>query len=163
MKIDWQRGDYALVKLLFGGYHTIPIKIAAVHQRKVGYHKVADKLNWVRTSLLEPIPLTPEILEKIGFYWGYTSSEEDSINNMPKEDIPIPLIMPDKHWCYDNEDGGEVTIELPNESDGGLVTVSNNDRRIEFIFDKPICLYELQHLLRLCRLNKLADNLKLEE
>lgn len=112
---------------------------------------------------VESIPLTSEILEKIGFYWGYTSSEEDSINNMPKEDIPIPLIMPDKHWCYDNENGGEVTIELPNESDGGLVTVSNNDRRIEFVFDKPICLYELQHLLRLCRLNKLADNLKMEE
>lgn len=110
----------------------------------------------------EPISLTAEILEKNGFYWGYTSSEEYSISNMP-EDIPIPLIMPDKHWCYDNEDGGEVTIELPNESDGGFVTVSNNDRSIEFIFDKSICLHELQHLLRLCGLSDLADNIKMEE
>ena len=157
---DLQKGDYALIKFLSGGYHTILIKIAAVHQRKVGYHKVANKLNWVRTSLLEPIPLTSEILEKIGFYWGYTSSEEDSINNMPED---IPVIMPNKHWCYDNEDGGEVTIELPNESDGGLITVSNDDRWIEFIFDKPICLHELQNALRLCGLSDLADNFKLEE
>jgi hypothetical protein len=110
-------------------------------------------------DLLKPIPLTLEILERIGFYWGYTSSEEDSINNMPTD---IPVSMPDKHWCYDNENGGEITIELPNESDGGHITVSNNDRWIEFIFDKPICLHELQQMLRICGLNELADNLKLE-
>lgn len=109
---------------------------------------------------VEPITLTLEILERIGFYWGYTSSEEDSINNMPTD---IPVSMPDKHWCYDNENGGEITIELPNESDGGHITVSNNDRWIEFIFDKPISLHELQQMLRVCGLNELADNLKLEE
>jgi hypothetical protein len=152
---DWQFGDYALVKP-----SMMLIKIAAVHYKKVGHHAVTHKLNWVRKDLLKPIPLTLEILERIGFYWGYTSSEEDSINNMPTD---IPVSMPDKHWCYDNENGGEVTIELPNESDGGHITVSNNDRWIEFFFDKPISLHELQQVLRVCGLNELADNLKLEE
>lgn len=55
-------GDYVLIKSSM----TI-IKIAFVHQRKVGYYKVPNKLNWVRIDLLEPIPLTPEILEMNGF------------------------------------------------------------------------------------------------
>lgn len=151
---DWQIGDYALAKP-----SMMLIKVAAVHHKKVGYHAVTHKLNWVRIDLLEPIPLTLEILERIGFYWGYTSSEEDSINNMPTD---IPVSMPDKHWCYDNENGGEITIELPNESDGGHITVSNNDRWIEFFFDKPISLHELQQMLRVCGLNDLADNFKVE-
>ena len=45
----------------------MPIKVAAVHRKKVAYHAVINKLAWVRESLLEPIPLTQEILEKNGF------------------------------------------------------------------------------------------------
>jgi hypothetical protein len=93
--------------------------ITKAQDQLTNYPKTKARLNLASDyiiNLLEPIPLTAEILERNGFYWGYTSSEEYSISNMP-EDIPIPLIMPDKHWCYDNEDGGEVTIELPNESD----------------------------------------------
>ena len=55
-------GDIMLVKP-----SMMPITIAAVHDKKVGYHAVTNKLNWVRIGLLEPIPLTPKILEKNGF------------------------------------------------------------------------------------------------
>ena len=55
-------GDLVLIKP-----EMKPIKVAAVHQKKIGYHIRADKLNWVRLGLLEPIPLTPKILEKNGF------------------------------------------------------------------------------------------------
>lgn len=55
-------GDYVLVKP-----SMMLIKVAAIHHKKVGYHAVTHKLNWVRMDLLEPIPLTPEILEKNGF------------------------------------------------------------------------------------------------
>ena len=55
-------GDIMLVKP-----SRMPITIAAVHDKKVGYHAVTNKLNWVRIGLLEPIPLTPKILEKNGF------------------------------------------------------------------------------------------------
>ena len=44
----------------------LPIRIAAVHNRKVGYHSVVNRLEWVREAHLEPIPLTREILEKNG-------------------------------------------------------------------------------------------------
>ena len=65
--IKLQLGDYVLIKSLYGGYHTSLIKISAIHLKKVGYHNVLDRLNWVRFSLLEPIPLTIEILKKNGF------------------------------------------------------------------------------------------------
>ena len=55
-------GDYVLIKSSM----TL-IKIASVHQRKVGYYKVPNKLNWVRIDLLKPMPLTSEILESNGF------------------------------------------------------------------------------------------------
>lgn len=144
-------------------YNGTPIKVENIHGDCINYSPDIPYVQeefFIDIADVKPIPLTAEILERIGFYWGYTSSEEDSINNMPTD---IPMSMPDKHWCYDNENGGEITIELPNESDGGHITVSNNDRWIEFFFDKPISLHELQQMLRVCGLNELADNFRLEE
>ncbi len=43
------------------------IMIAAVHHKKVAYHAIPTKLEWVRQDLLEPIPLTADILRKSGF------------------------------------------------------------------------------------------------
>ena len=43
------------------------IRVDAVHKRKIGYHKTKDKLTWLFCGQFEPIPLTPEILEKNGF------------------------------------------------------------------------------------------------
>lgn len=62
-------------ELMIGDYVSVKpsgmlIKIAAVHPKKVAYHTVVHKLSWVRESLLEPILLTPEILEKNG--WAKT-------------------------------------------------------------------------------------------
>lgn len=144
-------------------YNGTPIKVENIHGDCINYSPDIPYVQeefFIDIADVKPITLTLEILERIGFYWGYTSSEEDSINNMPTD---IPVSMPDKHWCYDNENGGEITIELPNESDGGHMTVSNNDRWMEFIFDKPISLHELQQMLRVCGLNELADDFKLEE
>ena len=58
-------GDYISVKP-----SGMPIKVAAVHHKKVAYHAVINKLTWVRESLLEPIPLTQEILKKMGLKIG---------------------------------------------------------------------------------------------
>ena len=59
-------------ELMIGDYVQVspsmmPIKVAAVHHKKAAYHACINKLSWVRQSLLEPIPLTPEILEKNGW------------------------------------------------------------------------------------------------
>ena len=71
-------GDYISVKS-----SGMPINVAAVHHKKVAYHAVINKLVWVRKSLLEPIPITAEILEKNGFekieakYYRYFLEEKD--------------------------------------------------------------------------------------
>ena len=56
-------GDYVLVKP-----SKMPIKIVAIHRKKVAYHTCADKLTWVGEDLLAPIILIPEILKKNGFH-----------------------------------------------------------------------------------------------
>lgn len=65
---DLMIGDYVLVKP-----SKMPIKIVAIHHNKVAYHSYANRLIWVEEGLLEPIILTPEILNKNGFghniYW----------------------------------------------------------------------------------------------
>ena len=73
---ELQIGDYVFIKSLLGGYHTIPIRIAAVHQKKVGYHNRIDRLSWVRYGMLAPIPLAKEILELNNFQ---VSSEDERI------------------------------------------------------------------------------------
>ena len=96
-----------------------------------------------------PIPLTPEILEKNGFRFGYTTSEEDFCNAISCE------YPNEKGWCYD-EGAGEIKIIFPNESDGGLIRLDDQDadKHLELFFVKPIMVHELQHALRLCDIDK---------
>jgi hypothetical protein len=75
-------GDYVKVKP-----SGMIIKVAAIHQKKVGYHSCQSKLEWVRRDLIEPIPLTPEILEKNGFVKSEHVSDtppydKDELGNM---------------------------------------------------------------------------------
>ena len=128
---DLQIGDYALVKP-----SMMLIKIAAVHYKKVGYHAVTHKLNWVRMDLLEPIPLTAEILERNGFELrnGFFYHRID--------DKP-------HHYDFKLENGGVFT------SEGYTLQCCIYHLTIRYV-------HELQHALRLCGLNELADNFKLE-
>ena len=77
---DLMIGDYILVKP-----SMMPIQVAAVHNKKIGYHAATHKLNWVREGLLEPIPITPEILEKngiryqFGHPWWQAAEMEDGV------------------------------------------------------------------------------------
>ena len=43
------------------------IQVAAVHQKKVGYHECPGRLTWVRLDRLEYIKITPETLRDFGF------------------------------------------------------------------------------------------------
>lgn len=99
---------------------------------------------------IEPIPLTPEILEKNGFYYGYTSNEEDLASNTIAQ-----LSEDDKGWCWDEGDG-VIKVIFPNEADGGLIFLDDQsfDRHFKMVFCETIFLHELQHALRLCRIEK---------
>lgn len=97
---------------------------------------------------LEPVELTPEILEKNEFYWGNTSDEEDFASN-------VAFSLNEKGWVLD-EGGGSVKVIFPNESDGGLIIISdqNFDRDLTITFVKPIYVHEFQHLLMFMNINK---------
>ena len=130
---DYMIGDYAFIKP-----SGMIIKIAAVHHKKVAYHAVINKLTWVRESLLEPIPLTSEILEKNGFvkvehYYPYPTYEYkvESLKFVvmvafPKDNKATertkPFVEVEAEWCWYNND-------------------------CEF-------LHDLQQVMRLCRIKK---------
>ena len=123
---DLMVGDYISVKP-----SGMPIKIAAVHHKKVAYHAVTNKLTWVRESLLEPIPVTSEVLEKNGFVklWNQYVLKAD------KEPF-IHLISLDN---------------LPNANGRMLVAIKDRytNAKIAIIY-----VHELQHALRSCKIEK---------
>jgi hypothetical protein len=97
---------------------------------------------------VEPIPLTPEILERNGFWFGYTTNEEDFCGSTGAG-------YPEKGWCWD-EGAGTIKIIFPTEADGGLVVLDdgNFDREMSFVFVKTVYVHELQHALKLCGIDK---------
>lgn len=56
---DIRVGDYLMVEP-----SKMVIKIAAIHNKKVGYHAVTNRLEWVKIGLLRPIPITRAFLVK---------------------------------------------------------------------------------------------------
>ena len=102
----------------------------------------------------QPIPLTPEIMEKNGWYYGLTSDEEDA-------EYCLGGCHYDQHWCYD-EGAGAISLIFPNDEDAGQLIVDDQcfNRHLEFIFCDTLQVHELQRPLRLCGLNQLADNFK---
>lgn len=116
----------------------------------IGPHSVLCEgiVRWLDQLEVRPIPLTPEILEKNGFHFGYTASEADFCG-------ATGCGYPEKGWCYDEGDG-EIKIIFPTESDGGMIRLDdeNFDRHFELIYVKPIMLHELQHALLICGINK---------
>ena len=104
--------------------------------------------------LLKPIPLTPEILEKNDWYWGLTSDEKNFTS------CAMGAFEP--HWVYD-KDAGEISLFFHKDTDGGALRIADQrfNRRFDFFWRDTLYVHELQHALRLCKLNELADNFKI--
>lgn len=53
-----------------GQFNAFPFKVESITKKKVGYHAEPNEyhMHYLRLSECKPIPLTPEILEKNGFY-----------------------------------------------------------------------------------------------
>ena len=151
---ELQIGDYALVKP-----SMMLIKIAAVHQKKVGYHAVTHKLNWVRMDLLEPIPLTEKILERNGF----KKYEEDYHNEYVCEKCDETSYYEIVICWKDSYDNGALDAFNHVQWDEGWKLDIVSEGSYNKGWCKTIYLHELQHALRLCGLDELADNFKLEE
>lgn len=101
----------------------------------------------------EPIPITPEILKKNDWYWGLTSDEEEFAMCVKGTCKP--------HWVYD-EGAGEISLSFTTDTDGGELAIDDQsfNRHLEFVWCDTLYVHELQHALRLCGLNDLADNFK---
>ena len=106
-------------------------------------------------GLIRPIPITPEILEKNGWYYGLTSDEEDA-------EYCLGGCHYDRHWCYD-EGAGSISLIFPNDTDGGELIIDDQsfNRHLNLVFCDTLHVHELQRALRLCGLNELADNFKI--
>ena len=102
-----------------------------------------------------PIVLTPEILEKNGWYYGLTSDEEDA-------EQCLGGCHYNRHWCYD-EGAGSISLIFPNDTDGGELIIDDQsfNRHLNLVFCDTLHVHELQRELRLCGLNELADNFKI--
>lgn len=134
---DLQLGDW--VRL---AYDKKAVRVKAIFRLGVYTDYEGESLNGSYTDFeIEPIRLTTDILKKNGFYYGILADEES-----------IKAIHISKRWIYDNEDS--ITIELfyPTKSDGGWQMLS--------LLKNRFYVHELQHCLRLCGLNELANNFK---
>ena len=139
-----------------------------VQIKGVGYRMVesvfSDKISYVNSaysseqhiadvSNISPIPPTKEILEKNGFYWGYSGKEEEFMRDGNR-------IRFGKHWVFD-EGEGSISIILPSEDSGEIIIDDGrNNRNIFFSFKDRIYVHEIQQALRLAGLVEIANNFK---
>ena len=110
--------------------------------------------DYSRDIQVKPIPLTPEILEKNGWHFDLTPYEKD-LNECCGMSI-------DKHWCY-ADTNIDISLFLPITGlEMGRLEVHNHHlkRYLEFWICDTLYVHEMQHALRLCGLNELADNFK---
>lgn len=134
-------------KVFIAGSPTRTIK--HLTKRKVGYiaNDTETRVYYTRPEFVFGIPLTPEILEKNGFYdrntqWYYkrfwSNGCFDIAVALDYREIEISKVCGSGTDCEEVEYGSTIS------------------------FGSDINVHELQHALRLCGLDDLADNFKVE-
>ena len=93
----------------------------------------------------QPIPLTTEILEKNGFYDRNAQGYYKRFGSYDCFDISISLV-------YREIDVLKVC--------GAGTDCEEEEYGSSIVFGNDICVHTLQHALRLCGLDELADNFK---
>lgn len=128
-------GDYVLVRP-----SMMPIQVAAIHKKKVAYHATGDRLTWVMDGLIEPIPITPEILEKNGFKMKQKEGESNFEYVAAGERYIIEFLF-FRETIYNVS----TLLECELGFSGGLDRIHKCNVRF---------VHELQHALRLCGIEK---------
>lgn len=120
-------GDWLQYK---GQFNAFTFRVEQITKRKVGYHAepCENRIHYLRLSECQPIPLTPEILERNGFRLFDEA---------------------DKTYHLEYADG--IYAQADFKADEPYVYVSNR-----CYFACPYCkhVHELQHALRQCRIEK---------
>lgn len=105
-----------------------PIKVTEIGGNDIGY-----KNGILHISFIEPIPITPEILEENGF-----ELKADG-------------------WLWSNEgleDQNYIFIQFRKGCEGVRNCEINFIHRAQFTFKQMYFVHELQHALKLCGINK---------
>lgn len=142
---ELQYGNYVSVK-----QSGLIIQIAAIHQKKVGFHFVQNKLDWVRISMLEPICITSEILEKHGFVRDKEYSEQQ-VKQWGKEAVEkMKFVLNAKYrtiivyWCPQL---CIASISIVKYRGYGIPPTMQQTYDLPFLVGY---FHELQNILRLC-------------
>lgn len=136
-------GDWVMVE-------GIARKVSQLTRHKIGYFRPEInwgdcKLSYTRLHDVHPIPLTAEILEKNGFRY------EQMYGSFYRS------ILGD--YAIDRE----PTISIGWNGRGEMCEWDISDGKRGASYGKHLLgVHELQHALRLCGLNDLADNFKIE-
>ena len=128
-------GDWVIV-------NNSPRKIYLINEHDVFSEKGTSHYS---TEEIEAIPITTEILEKNGWH----------LDTALKEHFDSP-------WVYKN---GKITLSLnfPCERFAGVLGIFTEHaiRALPgFLWQDTLYVHELQHALRLCGLDELADTFK---
>lgn len=162
-------GDWVLI-------NGVPHKIQAIDDTDAEI-QADDELYYVgedrphSEDKIEGIPITSEILEKNGFNSGLTPLEEalielnDFEDDFEEEHDDIEA-RPDaffkEHRSYADEEA-ELNLYSSDDLKKGNLFVDelHLNKHLGFAFQDFLYVHELQHILRLCRLNTLADNFRI--
>lgn len=144
-------------EIMLGDYFNVhpsnlPIKVAAIHRGKVGYHACTDKLAWIMVDLIRPIPITPEVLARMGF----TIEEVPKYYDTYTEDEYTATIK-----CVDIR---KCEVEIEYKTYWKKLRAFNYDphNRLGFtsIETQVEYVHELQHILKVMKVDKELELLK---
>lgn len=122
------------------------IKVEAIHNKKVGYHATTNRLTWVRRDLIEPIPLSSEILEMNSFKKdAFTNLSPDYYFDDENCSIAINLCS----TC-----SKQKTIYVENKKSKFSITIEESRTSMD---KKPLYVHQLQQALDLCGIKKAIE------
>ena len=126
-------GDWLFYK---GQVAAFPFKVEQITKKKVGYHAepCENRIHYLILSECDPIPLTPEILEKNGFKMVL------DINKLPTYRIKWTRNPNLYFTIFTGVDGYWNPV-------GFGVTIGGVNEEVDYV-------HQLQHALRICRINK---------
>lgn len=138
---ELQIGDWVKID-----YNSQKVKVTAVYNNWIDTSSISPLM-----SKVSPIPLTPEILEKNGF----------ELNG----ELPF---RKEFRICFneDTEDERHLFVEYHHKSDYVKLTYqtyTGHHNGTNGIVINHCGVHQFQHALRICGLDELADNIKLEE
>lgn len=132
-----QIGDRLIYR---GRLNVFDFRVEQVTKRKVGYHAepCESRMHYLRLHEVEPIPLTPEILDRNGF----RKFDFNNIENQHQWTWWLDTLTNVSLWCRelndDPKDGWMIRIESP---------LASCCLKIEHI-------HQMQHALCLCNIDK---------